>query len=191
MIRLEPFTPADFPQLIEWIDSEQLLSEWSGAMFSYPLTTRALEWYIEGANDFDNPEVFIYKAVDAATGGTVGHISLGGISDTNRSGRITRVLVGHGSARGKGYCPAMIKAMLQIGFAELNLHRIELGVYSFNHAAIRCYRKCGFRTDGVMRDVARHGDEYWSLVEMSILEDEWRALQAAPEQTSDSEKGVG
>lgn len=179
MIKLEPFTPADFPQLINWISSEQLLSEWSGAMFSYPLTTRALDWYIEGANDFANPEVFIYKVVDAATGAAVGHISLGGISESNRSGRITRVLVGPGSARGKGYCAAMLRAILEIGFTQLHLHRIELGVYSFNHAAIRCYRKCGFHTDGVLRDVARHGDEYWSLVEMSMLEDEWHALQAA------------
>jgi RimJ/RimL family protein N-acetyltransferase len=181
MIKLEPFTPADFPQLIDWISSEQLLAEWSGAMFSYPLTTRALDWYIEGANDFANPEVFIYKVVEAATGAAVGHISLGGISESNRSGRITRVLVGPGSARGKGYCAAMLKAVLEVGFARLNLHRIELGVYSFNHAAIRCYQKCGFRTDGVLRDVSRHGDEYWSLVEMSMLEDEWRALQAASE----------
>ncbi len=179
MIKLVPFTPADFSQLIDWLDSEQLLTEWSGAMFSYPLTPQALAWYIEGANDFANPEVFIYKAVDAATGAAVGHISLGGISERNRSGRITRVLVAPG-ARGKGYCAAMLRALLAIGFGELTLHRIELGVYSFNQAAIRCYRQCGFQTDGVLRDVARYGNEYWSLVEMSMLEDEWRAREAAP-----------
>ena len=181
MIKLEPFTPADFSQLIDWIDSAQLLSEWSGAMFSYPLTPRALEWYIEGANDFANPEVFIYKVVEAGTGAAVGHISLGGISESNRSGRITRVLVAPG-VRGKGYCAGMIRAVLEIGFTKLHLHRIELGVYSFNHGAIRCYRQCGFQTDGVLRDVSRHGDAYWSLVEMSMLEDEWRALQVAPQQ---------
>jgi RimJ/RimL family protein N-acetyltransferase len=179
MIKLAPFTPADFPQLIAWLDSERLLSEWSGAMFSYPLTPQALDWYIEGANDFANPEVFIYKVVETATGAAVGHISLGGISERNRSGRITRVLVAPGT-RGRGYCVAMLRAILEIGFTKLNLHRIELGVYSFNHAAIGCYRRCGFKTDGVLRDVARYGDDYWSLVEMSMLEDEWRALQAAP-----------
>ena len=176
MIRLEPFTPADFPQLIQWIDSEQLLHEWSGAMFAYPLTPAALDWYIEGANDPANPTVFIYKVVDAETEQPVGHISLGSISEYNRSGRISRVLIGHGSARGKGYCKAMVRAVLQVGFAELGLHRIELGVYNFNHSAIRCYQKAGFQIDGVMRDVARHGTDYWSLVEMSILEHEWRAL---------------
>lgn len=179
MIKLEPFTPADFPQLIAWIDSEQLLAEWSGAMFAYPLTPSALAWYLEGANDFASPEVFIYKVVETATGAAVGHISLGGISESNRSGRISRVLVAP-EARGRGYCAAMLRAILEIGFTQLRLHRIELGVYSFNHGAIRCYRRCGFHTDGVLRDVSRRDDAYWSLVEMSMLEDEWRALRAAP-----------
>jgi RimJ/RimL family protein N-acetyltransferase len=177
MIKLEPFTPADFSQLIAWVDSERLLYEWSGSLFSFPLTTSALDWYLEGANDFANPEVFIYKAVETETGRAVGHISLGGISERNRSGRISRVLVAEG--KGRGYCAKMVRALLQIGFERLHLHRIDLGVYDFNHAAIRCYKKCGLRIDGVMRDVLRHDDHYWSLVEMSILEDEWRAQQAA------------
>lgn len=180
MITLESFGPADFAQLIAWIDTEQLLSEWCGSLFSFPLTPDDLTWYIRGANDFAAPDVFIYKAVEVETGRTVGHISLGSISARDRSGRITRVLVGPGAARGRGYCGAMVRALLRIGFGELGLHRIGLGVYDFNHGAIRCYRARGFHTDGTLRDVARHGDTYWSLVEMSILEAEWRAQQAAP-----------
>ncbi|MFD1871953.1 GNAT family N-acetyltransferase [Hymenobacter bucti] len=175
MITLEPFTPADFAQLIAWVDNERLQYEWSGSLFSFPLTPSALTWYLEGANDFAHPEVFIYKAVDSETGRAVGHISLGGISEHNRSGRISRVLVAEG--KGRGYCAAMVRALLRIGFEELHLHRIDLGVYDFNQAAIRCYKKCGLRIDGIMRDVVRHDDHYWSLVEMSILEDEWRAQQ--------------
>ena len=179
MIALEPFTPDDFAQLIAWIDNERLLTEWSGSLFGFPLTPADLAWYVRGANDFAAPDVFIYKAVERATGQTVGHISLGSISQRDRSGRITRVLVGPGAARGRGYCAAMVRALVRIGFAELGLHRIGLGVYDFNHGAIRCYQKCGFHTDGTLRDVARYGGEYWSLVEMSLLEDEWRAQQAA------------
>jgi RimJ/RimL family protein N-acetyltransferase len=177
MIKLEPFTPADFDQLIAWVDTERLLYEWSGSLFAFPLTPSALAWYLEGANDFANPEVFIYKAVESETRRAVGHISLGGISEQNRSGRISRVLVAEG--KGRGYCAAMMRALLQIGFEQLHLHRIDLGVYDFNHAAIRCYKRCGLQVDGVLRDVVRHDDEYWSLTEMSILEHEWVAQQAA------------
>jgi RimJ/RimL family protein N-acetyltransferase len=105
----------------------------------------------------------------------VGHVSLGSISRKNRSARISRVLVGDTAQKGRGLCTAMIKALLRIGFEELKLHRISLGVYDFNHGAIRCYEKCGFVREGVQRDIMRYEDHYWSLLEMSILEDEWRA----------------
>jgi len=177
MIRLEPFTPADFNQLIAWINDERLMKEWSGSLFSFPLTEESLAWYLEGANDFKKPEVFVYKAVNTKDDTVVGHISLGSISERDKAGRITRVLVGSKAERGKGVCCRMIKAMLKIGFEDLGLHRISLGVYDFNEAAIRCYLKAGFKQEGLMRDVVRHGDGYWSMVEMGILEDEWRAMQ--------------
>ncbi|MCC2546321.1 GNAT family N-acetyltransferase [Hymenobacter sp. BT175] len=176
MIRLEYFDRNDFQQLIEWVKDEQLLTNWSGSLFSFPLSEGALEWYIEDSNSLGTSDVFVYKAVDTKTGLTVGHISLGSISETNRSARISRVLVGNTAERGKGICQKMIKAVLRVGFEELKLHRITLGVYDFNESALRCYEKAGMKREGVLRDVLRHGDEYWSLVEMSMLEDEWRAL---------------
>lgn len=145
-------------------------------MFSFPLTHEKLEWYINDTNNPDTSDVFIYKAVETESGKTVGHISLGGISRKNLSGRISRVLIGDTCARGKGYCTAMIVELLRIGFEELRLHRIELGVYTTNHSAIRCYERCGFVKEGISRDVLKYDNEYWSLMEMSILEDEWRQI---------------
>lgn len=177
MIKLEYFSKEDFPLLIEWMDSEHLMTNWAGSLFRYPLTESSLDWYIEDTNDIQTSDAFIYKAVSTITGHTVGHISLGSLSPKNKSGRISRVLVGHTSERGKGICSGMISAVLKIGFEEMNLHRISLGVYDFNHAAIRCYEKCGFKKDGLMRDVLLYDENnYWSLLEMSILEDEWRNL---------------
>ena len=71
----------------------------------------------------------------------------------------------------------MISAVLRIGFQELKLHRISLGVYDFNTAALRCYQRSGFVHEGLQRDVLRYEDEWWSLIEMGILENEWKALQ--------------
>ncbi|MBD2767713.1 GNAT family N-acetyltransferase [Hymenobacter sp. BT664] len=184
MIILEPFTPADFAQLIAWVNDERLMKEWSGSMFSFPLSESALTWYLEDANNMSDPNVFIYKAVDSRTGTTVGHISLGGISERDRSGRITRVLVGNTTERRRGVCQGMVKALLRIGFEDLKLHRISLGVYDFNLAAINCYLKAGFKQEGVLRDVVRHDEGYWTLIEMAILEDEWRTLYPAGNPTA-------
>lgn len=178
MVKLEHFDQQDFKQLMQWIDSEHLMTNWSGSMFKYPLTQESLEWYIEDVNDLEKSEAFVYKALDEKTGETVGHISLGGLSKKNKTGRISRVLIGNTAARGKGYCSGMINEILKIGFEKLKLHRISLGVYDFNTSAIRCYEKSGFVKEGLMRDILLQEDgTYWSLVEMSILEDEWRSLQ--------------
>jgi RimJ/RimL family protein N-acetyltransferase len=176
MIKLSYFTPDDFQLLIDWVSDETLLMNWAGTQFRFPLTLAKLDWYIRDTNDFNESSTLVYKATDTLTGETVGHISLTAINRPNRSARITRVLVGNTAERGKGIGEQITKAMMQIGFEELNLHRMSLGVYDFNEPAIRCYKKCGFTVDGVLRDISRHGDEYWSLMEMSILEGEWQEL---------------
>ncbi len=173
MITLQYFGREDFEQLMQWLNTEELLMNWSGSLFSYPLSLGGLEWYIEDVNDLKRSDAFLYKAVDEI-GNTVGHISLGGISRKNRSARISRVLVGP-EYQGKGYCAEMVSAVLKIGFEDLKLHRIELGVYDFNRSAIRCYQKAGMVIEGTSRENLFFKNQWWSLVEMSMLEDEWRA----------------
>lgn len=177
MIRLEYFDSGDFKQLIEWIDNEALLINWAGSLFSFPLTQKSMEWYLKDSNDYATSDSLIYKVVDVTTNEVVGHISLGGISRKNRSARISRVLIGSSSHKGKGYCKDMMKAIVKIGFEDLNLHRISLGVYDINQAALKCYMAAGFTIEGTSRDVRKYNDEWWSLVEMSILEDEWRQIK--------------
>lgn len=175
MIKLEFFTKDDFEQLIQWIDSETLLINWSGSLFSFPLTRNSMEWYIRDTNDLNVSDALVYKAVDTATGETVGHISLGGISRKNKSARISRVLIGSAANKGKGYCKQMITEILKVGFDEMQLHRISLGVYDYNTAALKCYQTAGFSIEGTMREVLLHEGKWWSLIEMGMLEKEWNS----------------
>ena len=172
MIRLAYFDSNDFAQLMDWIKDEEALMNWSGSLFSYPLTQSSLEWYIEDVNDIEESEAFIYKAIEQDTQKVVGHISLGTVSRKNRSARISRVLIDPDN-QGKGYCMQMVQAVLKIGFEELKLHRICLGVYDFNKAAMRCYEKAGMVIEGTNRDCLLFKGKWWSLVEMSMLEEEW------------------
>lgn len=176
MIQLEYFTRNDFQQLIDWINTEELLMNWSGRMFLFPLTEDSLEWYIKDTNHGNESDAFVYKAVDE-TGKAVGHISLGGISPTNKNARISRVFVSP-DARGRSICQQMVEAVLKIGFQQLKLHRIALGAYDSNKAAIKCYEKAGMKIEGINRDIFLYNGQYWGMVEMAMLEDEWQTLQA-------------
>jgi RimJ/RimL family protein N-acetyltransferase len=172
MIELKYFERSDFKQLIDWIDSPEFLIQWSGPAFTYPLNDKQLEKYIENANN-ENAETLVYKVMDIEMGEVIGHISLRNIDRKNKSARMGKVLVGNKNSRGKRIGQQMIKEILNIAFDQLQLHRVSLGVFDFNISAITCYEKAGFIKEGLLRDFRKNGDEYWSLWEMSILENEW------------------
>jgi RimJ/RimL family protein N-acetyltransferase len=178
MITLRPFTRSDFDRLIGWVTSPQFLLQWAGPLFTYPLDAAQLEGYLRDAEG-GQPTKRIFAAEEAETGAVVGHIELAKIDRRNRSATLSRVLVGESARRGKGVGLEMVRRALEVGLGELGLHRIDLVVFDFNTAAIACYEKAGFVTEGRLRDARRLGDEYWTLVQMSILEEEWRARAGA------------
>ncbi len=167
LIKLEPLKRSDFKQLINWIDSEEFLIQWSGNAFTYPLNDQQLEQYIESKN------TLAFKVIDEESKEVIGHISLGQIDNINKSARIGKVLVGDTKMRGLSIGKHMMKAVLHIAFEELKLHRVTLGVYDFNTSAISCYEKIGFVKEGLLRESKKVGETYWNLWEMSMLEYEW------------------
>ncbi|MDC7972997.1 MULTISPECIES: GNAT family N-acetyltransferase [Bacillus] len=167
VIKLETFNKSDFKQLMGWIDSEEFLIQWSGNAFAYPLNEQQLENYIESLN------TLVFKVIDEESKKVVGHISLGQIDNINKSARIGKVLVGDTKMRGRSIGKHMMKAVLQIAFEELKLHRVTLGVYDFNTSAISCYEKIGFVKEGLLRESKKVGETYWNLWKMSMLEYEW------------------
>ena len=174
MLELRPFGRDDFQRLISWITSPEFLLQWAGPSFAYPLDKAQLEKYVQ-ESEGRHLRRRIFKAVDTASDSVVGHIELSGIDLRNKAARVCRVLVGDPSYRGKGIGTWMMKKILDLGFNQYGLHRIDLVVFDFNKPAIRCYEKLGFVKEGCLRECRKIGDEYWSLCQMSILESEWRS----------------
>jgi RimJ/RimL family protein N-acetyltransferase len=174
MIEVRRFERCDFDRLIEWSPTAEFLLQWAGPFFTWPLDEEQLERYLESA-DGDEPIRQIFKVLATETGEVVGHIELGNIDRRNRCATVNRVLVGDSAYRGRGYGEAMAREVVRIGFEEFGLHRLELVVFDFNHAARACYEKVGFRVEGHIRESRRIGDEFWSLYVMGMLEDEWRS----------------
>jgi len=178
MITLRPFDRSDFARLIGWVASPAFLLQWAGPLFTYPLDTPQLERYLAESQQ-EQPMRMIFTAVEAETGAAVGHIELGKIDPRNRSASLARVLIGDPSRRGKGSGVEMVLHALAIGFDRLGLHRVDLVVFDFNTGAIACYERAGFVIEGRLREARRFGEDYWTLVQMSILEQEWRTGRRA------------
>ncbi|WP_254522217.1 GNAT family N-acetyltransferase [Natrinema caseinilyticum] len=74
----------------------------------------------------------------------------------------------------QGYGTEAVEQILEYGFDQLGLHRIEARVFELNEPSRRLLESVGFTQEGVHRDVefvdGQYRDAYW----YGLLEDEWR-----------------
>lgn len=85
-----------------------------------------------------------------------------------------RFLIGEEKFRSKGIGAQALKELLRIGFKDLNFKKITLGVYDFNHSAIKCYEKAGFVKEKLLENATKVAIGYWNSYEMAISKGEWQ-----------------
>lgn len=173
-LELKQFTEEDIPEIVSWIPNKEFLLQWAGPSYTMEFLETQLREDLN-KNLEENSKGMLFSAKNSVTSETVGHIQLLGIDKANMSARICRVIVNN-SFRNNGIGLKMINEVLKIAFDELKLHRVDLGVFSFNKSAIACYEKAGFVVEGTFRDCRKINNEYWSIVNMSILDQEYRQL---------------
>jgi len=66
--------------------------------------------------------------------------------------------------RRQGYATEAARAMCEVGFRVLRLHRIEGGALARNRASIRVLEKAGLRREGRLRERARIGQSWFDTV---------------------------
>jgi RimJ/RimL family protein N-acetyltransferase len=108
---------------------------------------------------------------------TIGFIELSGYDWIARNAWVG-IAIGDADYRSKGYGTEAMNLILQFAFRGQNLHRVNLGVFSFNHRAIRCYEKCGFKYEGTEREYIYKDDQRWDAHNMGVLKSEWESLQS-------------
>jgi len=87
------------------------------------------------------------------------------------------IVLGEKDVWNQGYGSEAIHLLLDYAFGNLNFHRVAIGVIGFNENALRFYEKVGFRREGIQRDGYFYAGRYSDFVMMSLLEEDYRALQ--------------
>ena len=107
--------------------------------------------------------------VVSCNGRRVGYVILAGLSGPHRAVCLRRIVV---VKKGKGFGRQILRWVKAFVFERLSYRRLWLDVLEGNERARRLYESEGFVTEGVLRDSWWTGDEYASMVMMSILESE-------------------
>ena len=105
-------------------------------------------------------------------GRPAGFVILRGLASENRCIELKRIVI---ADPGRGLGRRVLLEIIRRSFTELSAHRLWLDVYEDNSRARHVYRSVGFVEEGMLRECIRRGEQYRSLVLMSILENEYRA----------------
>jgi RimJ/RimL family protein N-acetyltransferase len=122
------------------------------------------------------PDDVVFEIASLESGASIGACGLHRISGSNRSAELG-ITIGEKSLWGRGLGREVLGLLCRYGFDVLNLNRIGLSVYAYNERAIRCYERVGFKLEGRRRSARFWNGKYWDILEMGILESEWRSAR--------------
>ena len=109
----------------------------------------------------------------------IGHLSIFNVHGAETSHH-RNAMVGISFAekyRGQGYGGEAINWALDWAFMHAGFHRISISTFSFNHNALKLYRKLGFVDEGREREAVLYLRHWHDIVNLSMLEHEWEALR--------------
>lgn len=165
MIQLKKFTEYDFDTLKSWIKNEKDLVQFSGKLFTFPLTNKQLEAYIK-MTDKKPLKVILTK-----TNETIGHCEL---NFENGNTRLSRILIGNKNLRGKKIGEQIVFKMAELLFKDTTINEIDLKVFGWNKSAIKCYKNCGFEVSNISE--MKINGEIFKNLSMNLNRTKWNKI---------------
>lgn len=133
---LTPYNDSWFPLLQSWIPDKEVLLQYSGTHFSFPLTQQQMNTY---RHEFPDRKLYM-GLLNNITPFAFGEI----IPQDLNSARLARLLIGNPTLRGQGLGVAFVNALVSEAIQKMGVSIVELFVFSSNEQAIHCYQKAGF-----------------------------------------------
>lgn len=144
-------------------------------MLPHPYLRRhAMEFVQRKRAQFRRRESLALAIALKSDGSLVGMIELMPRSSTDRVAELGYWIAP--GQRGQGFATEAARAMCDVGFGVLRLHRIEAGALARNHASVRVLEKAGFRHEGQFRERARVGRRWYDQVWLGRLANRRRAV---------------
>jgi RimJ/RimL family protein N-acetyltransferase len=166
-IYLRPLEVEDEPVLRVWINDPR---NWRTLGRRRPVNRLVEMDWLENVHKSETDVVFgiVVREEDRL----IGSAGLHRIHWVSRVGTFG-LAIGDVDSQGRGYGTEATKLVVRYGFTTLNLHRIQLDVFSHNPRAIRAYEKAGFVFEGRLREAFYSEGKYVDVLRYGLLQPEW------------------
>lgn len=175
-VRLTVLTQDDLPTVAEWHQNAEFLRLFD-ALPAYPKTETSLAQWLDDTDKATDAFLFAIHLLD--TDELIGYAELDGILWTHRVGGVS-IAIGKATHWGKDYGYEAMQLMLRFAFDELNLHRVQLTVFSYNERAVALYEKLGFQREGVHREHLQRDGRRYDMYLYGLLRSEWENRNVTP-----------
>jgi RimJ/RimL family protein N-acetyltransferase len=167
-IRLRPVEEGDLPHFVAWLNDTDV-RYWLAMSESPPLTLESeQEWYREMKDDSSS----VVWCIESSEGRPIGDVGLHGIDKTHQRAELG-LFIGDKTLWGRGVGADAIRRVLRYAFGQLALRRVQLHVDEDNLRALRCYEKCGFVREGLLRGHRLREGKPVNEVLMAVMRDEF------------------
>ncbi len=167
-VRLRPVEERDLPLFVRWLNDPDV-RYWLAISEGPELTMESeREWYEEMRADAEG----VVWSIETVEGQPIGSLDLRDIDETNRRAGLG-IVIGEKDHWSEGHGTDAIRRVLRYAFEELELRLVELHTDEDNLRAIRCYEKCGFVREGLLRAHRLRRGQPVNAVPMSVLREEF------------------
>lgn len=165
-VTLRPLETRDIPDLLAYRNDPNIVDALGGFSTGYN-ETDLQDWLNYHRNRQDEVMWCIASNDDDRC---LGHAGLYQLDHRVRKGELA-LMIGDTGSRGKGLGKQVCQAMMDYGFSQLNLRRIELSLLANNQAALKLYQGLGFEQEGVLRQAQYRAGAYVDVILMAIIKD--------------------
>ncbi len=173
-VMLREYRSEDFEPMRQWVNDENV-TRYLATRFWAPQTTVDTQEFLSRMMQSSH-NGYNFVIANAADGSYIGQLDLFRVDWRLRLGEIGMVIA-RDEDRGRGLGTEALGLLTRFAFQTLGLERIELEVHMENKPAIRCYEKAGFVLEGIKRHAYFNNGTFSDLGMMSILRQDWQALQ--------------
>lgn len=165
----------EFRKVTRWWQDTQFLRR-MGSSIAMPPSEEAVRQMLDEWRKEKNSYSFLIRRVDSEE--VIGTIGLFEIL-WNHGTSWLAIGIGGAENRGKGYGYEAMCLLIDFGFRELNLHRIQLTVFEYNPEAVALYQKVGFTHEATYREALHRDGRRWHIYLYGLLRREWENRTAA------------
>ncbi|MDI6824231.1 MAG: GNAT family protein [Bacillota bacterium] len=175
---LREFRREDVDAIQAWVNNENITKYLAFALFpqSREETIEFVERQLYKKNS-PREGIFVIALNDDPDLTYIGSVGLHNIDYRNRHCEIG-IVIGREDLLGQGLGAEAIRLVLGFAFDFPNMHKVNIRTYEYNERGLRCYRRCGFREEGRVRQQRYYGGRYWDEILLGMTEEEFRSVRS-------------